>query len=105
MKRFHIALSTSDINKSIDDYNQRLGAEPVVVVPDEYALWRTDSLNFSIRKENVGSSDKLRHLGWEDSSAKSFSLETDANGIVWERFTSAQQLDEINEAWPEANHE
>lgn len=85
------------------DYTDRLGAEPVVIVPGEYALWRTERLNLSIRKVN-GSSDPLRHLGWEDSEAQSFTTETDCNGIVWENFATIHQAHEINEIWPDANY-
>jgi catechol 2,3-dioxygenase-like lactoylglutathione lyase family enzyme len=99
MRRFHIALSVTDIEKSIAEYTERLRAKPVAIVPREYALWRTEALNFSIRRSEVGS-EKLRHLGWEDDSAISFEMETDCNGIVWEQFSVAQQTEEIQTIWP-----
>jgi hypothetical protein len=100
MKRIHIALGVKDIVKSVEDYSQRLGCTPSVVIPNEYALWRTPTLNFSIRldPENAG---KLRHLGWEDESAPKFTKETDVNGVVWENFNSKQQEEEISDLWPE----
>ncbi len=98
--RLHIALSVESIARSVDDYSRRLGQKPSVVVPGEYALWRTEALNFSIRKVDKGAGE-LRHLGWEDAAAGEFSKETDVNAIVWERFTEAQQLAEIDDLWPD----
>ena len=96
-KKFHIALEVSNIAASVSEYSARLGCEPAVVVGGEYALWRTDPLNFSIRKG--AQPGKLRHLGFEDSGASEFSKETDVNGLVWERFTADQQRDEILKLW------
>lgn len=98
MKRFHVAIGVTDIEKSVRDYSRRLGSEPCVVVPDEYALWRTETLNFSIRK--TSETPALRHLGWEDPEAPDFSVETDENGIAWERFSAEQQDREIDSIWP-----
>jgi len=101
MKRFHIALGVADVQASIEDYSQRLGCRPSVVVSGEYALWRTSSLNLSIRRttEQAGA---LRHLGWEDPSAQEFTAEKDVNGILWEHFSSQQQDREILQHWPNA---
>jgi hypothetical protein len=97
MQKFHIALEVEDIVDSVHEYSKRLGHEPEVVVAGEYALWRTDTLNFSIRKGiNPGT---LRHLGFEDSNAPHFSKDTDVNGVVWEHFTAKQQQDEIENIW------
>ena len=102
MKRFHLAIGVSDIARSVEDYSGRFGQPPTVLIPDEYALWRTTHVNFSIRRveQRTGT---LRHLGWEDSSVSQFTQEADVNGIVWERFSSELQLDEIRAAWPEAH--
>ncbi|MBX7148775.1 hypothetical protein K1X76_06775 [bacterium] len=98
MKKFHIALSVKDIEISVQDYSKRLECEPTVVIENEYALWRTNTLNFSIRKaENPGT---LRHVGWEDDEAKAFDAEKDVNGILWERFTESLQAQEIENMWP-----
>lgn len=102
MNRFHIALSTVDIESSVIDYSSRLGMRPTVVVPGEYALWRTETLNFSIRKDTTLPPGSMRHLGWEDSQAETFSAENDCNGILWERFSASHQEDEILEIWPDA---
>jgi len=104
MKKLHIAISTSDIEETVKDYSNRLGARPTVVVKDEYALWRTDSLNLSIRQDPGCRPGELRHLGWEDPLASEFSSETDVNGVLWERFSAQQQADEINETWPGTNY-
>ena len=103
MRILHLALSVSNIEQSVADYSARMGALPVVVVPGEYALWRTEMLNLSIRKTSEPSGS-MRHLGWEDEEATELSTETDCNGIIWERFTVSHQAQEINEIWPNANY-
>ena len=105
MKKLHLAISTNKIEETIKDYSVRLEMEPCSIIPNEYALWRTDSLNVSIRQDSACKSGELRHLGWEDSSAQEFSKDVDVNGIVWERFNAQQQADEINELWPEAKYQ
>lgn len=104
MKRLHIAISTTDISATINDYSQRLDCLPSVVIANEYALWRTESLNLSIRQDPSGKSGQLRHLGFEDPTAGSFTKTTDVNGIVWENFNAQQQADEINAIWPDAEY-
>lgn len=102
MKRFHLALSVADVEQSIAEYTDKLSARPEVVVPGEYALWRTAFLNFSIRR----SGDRpgtLRHVGWEDSDAVGFEVEQDGNGLAWERFSAEAQAEEIRRLWPMAN--
>lgn len=96
MKRFHLALGVKDIKKSVKDYSKRLARKPTIVVPGAYALWRTPTLNFSIRKVSVAKGT-LRHLGWEESSAKKFTKSKDVNGIVWESFSGDLQREEIRE--------
>ena len=105
MKTIHLALSTHQIENSIRDYSKRLGIEPCVVVPNEYALWRTDAVNLSIRQDSSCKSGHLRHLGWEDSQAEQFSSEMDSNGLTWECFTAQQQAEEINTLWPQADYQ
>lgn len=105
MKKLHIALATNNISGCIEDYSRRLGAEPCVVVADEYALWRTNTLNLSIRQDANCHQGELRHLGWEDPSAAQFTQETDVNGIVWENFNAGQQADEINQTWPGTDYQ
>lgn len=98
-QRFHLALGVADIAASVRDYSARLGCEPEVVVEGEYALWRTNALNVSIRRsETTG----MRHVGWEDDSASAFTKEADGNGIVWEHFSPALQREEIARLWPQA---
>jgi hypothetical protein len=98
--KFHLAISVEQLDASIEEYSRRLGCEPCAIVPNEYALWRTATLNFSIRRTE----DKpgtLRHLGWEDESAEALTEETDINGIVWERFAPHHQQQEIETLWPD----
>ena len=105
MKKLHIAISTNKINETIVDYSKRLGTVPCSFIPNEYALWRTEFLNLSIRQDPECTPGELRHLGWEDALTPEFSQETDVNGIVWESFSAQQQADEINELWPQANYQ
>jgi hypothetical protein len=102
VKKLHIAIATNKLEETIKDYTIRLGVEPCSFVDNEYALWRTESLNFSVRQDATCKPGELRHLGWEDPSASGFSQDTDVNGVIWEHFNVQQQADEINELWPEA---
>lgn len=105
MKPLHLALGVRDIAETVSDYTRRLGQPPVLVVPGEYALWRTDQLNLSVRRvadEQVG---QLRHLGWEDPAADGFSSDVDCNGVHWERFNAQEQAREIREIWPAVDYE
>jgi hypothetical protein len=104
MRRIHIAISVQDIPGSVQEYSRRLGSPPVVVVTNEYALWRTAEVNFSIRRVEA-SAGALRHLGFEDPAAKKFAAETDCNGILWEAFDADLQAREINDTWPDAKYQ
>ncbi|MEL6578454.1 MAG: hypothetical protein AAFQ14_01780 [Cyanobacteria bacterium J06621_12] len=73
MKKLHLAISTKDIAETIKDYSDRFGEAPCLVVDQEYALWRTDALNVSIRKDESIPSGTIRHLGWEVAAASSMS--------------------------------
>jgi len=105
MKRFHTAISVNNIAESVVEYTNKLGQDPDLVIDNEYALWRTDTLNFSIRRDSTAINGSLRHLGWEDSSALEFTEDKDVNGITWECFTAEHQAEEINKLWPKANYE
>ncbi len=105
MKKFHIAISTNQIAETIEDYSTRLGMPPCCVVEGEYALWRTESLNVSVRQDDNYQPGTMRHLGWEDSDAQEFTQDTDVNEIVWERFSAQAQADEINSLWPDVGYD
>jgi catechol 2,3-dioxygenase-like lactoylglutathione lyase family enzyme len=98
MRRFHIALAVADLTASIEDYRQRLGVAPTAVVPGKYALFRTESLNFSIN-ELPARAGQLRHLGFEDDDARGFSSTHDVNGIEWELFSPTDQDAKIPEVY------
>ena len=103
MKRLHLALGVKNIEQSIKEYTQRLSAPPEIVVDNVYALFRTETLNLSIRKssnDDLG----LRHLGWESSEYTTFSEETDCNGYVWEHFNQKNQEDDIHKTWPASQY-
>ena len=90
MKRFHIALAVANLDESISDYSRRLGQAPSAVVPGQYAMWRTELLNFSIN-EKPEKAGQLRHVGFEDDAAQGYASSVDVNGIEWELFSSAEQ--------------
>ena len=100
MKRFHIALAVENLDSSIEDYSLRLGQNPTVVVSDKYAMWRTDTLNFSINQipDRAG---QLRHVGFEDESVQGFSSDYDTNGLEWELFSPQAQDQKIVEIYGE----
>ena len=100
MKRFHIALAVANLDNSIADYSLRLGEEPTVVVSDKYAMWRTETLNFSINQipDRAG---QLRHVGFEDESVQGFSRDYDTNGLEWELFSPQAQDQKIVEIYGE----
>lgn len=104
MKKIHLAISTQNLTASVKDYSLRLNAQPDLIIAGQYALWRTETLNFSVRQDERNSSGSLRHLGWEDSTTSTMSEETDVNGIVWERFTAAQQAEEISQIWSQVDY-
>jgi hypothetical protein len=105
VKKLHIAISTDNIEATVNDYSKRLSARPCLVIPGEYALWRTDTVNFSVRQDKSFSPGSLRHLGWEDAAVSHFSSETDVNGIVWEQFSPSQQAQEIREIWSDIDYD
>ena len=98
MKRFHIALAVDDLDTSIKDYSQRLQQEPTVIVAEKYAMWRTDTLNFSIN-QIPGQAGQLRHVGFEDEAKEGFSSDFDSNGLGWEHFSPDAQDQKIVEMY------
>ena len=90
MRRLHVALAVQDLDATIGDYIQRLGADPVAVVPGTYALWRTPEVNLSVNCD-PSASQRLRHLGFEDDDVVTKSESTDVNGLMWETFSAQWQ--------------
>jgi len=105
MKKLHLAIATNDIEATVKDYTIRLNTPPSLVIPGAYALWRTATLNISVRKDQSCDPGSLRHLGWEDPSATKMTMETDTNGIIWENFTAEQQAAEIRDIWAEVDYQ
>ncbi|MBF2057588.1 MAG: hypothetical protein IGQ45_10305 [Cyanobacterium sp. T60_A2020_053] len=99
MKRIHLALSTQNLHESILEYNQRLSVKPTIIIDNEYALWRTPTINFSLRVDYNCHPGSLRNLDWEDDEATEFTQDTDVNGIIWEHFSYENQLAEIKDIW------
>ncbi len=101
-KRVHVALTVPDLGTAIHDYAKRLGVMPQVVAPGEYALFLTPILNLSL-KAAPGKPTSLRHLGFEDPDCAAMSAASDPGGMMWERFSLAQQADEIRAEYPKTN--
>lgn len=103
MRIIHVALSVANLDAAIAETQDRLGFAPCVIVPNTYALFRSKMVNLSLsqKPEEAG---RLRHLGFEDPEAPGFSLDTDGEGFLWERFTAEQQAQEINRFWPGTNY-
>ena len=102
MKRFHIALAVANLDESISDYSRRLGQPPSAIVPGQYAMWRTDLLNFSINQMpggNANAAGQLRHVGFEDDAVTGYSSTIDVNSIEWESFSQKEQDERIVAAY------
>ena len=97
--KVHIAISVSDISQSVEEYTVFLKEPPVLVVTNQYALWRTKEINLSLRK-TYDSPGTIRHLGFEDDVFSSFDTFTDRDGVLWETFNKSNQKSEIQTIWP-----
>lgn len=98
-----MASAVGDLRGAVEAYNRFLGARPALVVPEQYALYRTPQLNLSLRKTD-DAPGTIRHLGFEDERASAFTEFKDNDGVVWERFTAEQQAQEIRAVWPEVEY-
>jgi catechol 2,3-dioxygenase-like lactoylglutathione lyase family enzyme len=98
VRRIHVALAVDDLNATIRDYTERLGAAPIVVVPGKYALWRTPEVNLSVNSDRT-QTERLRHIGFEDDQVTETTRSTDVNGLMWETFNPDQQDHEIAEVY------
>ncbi len=97
-KKFHISIAVADFTKSVTDYNKRIGQEAEMVVPNKYALWRTEQVNFTI-VYNPHLSGQVRHLGFEETQVNFILEDKDCNGITWQKFSHKNQLEEIKEKY------
>jgi catechol 2,3-dioxygenase-like lactoylglutathione lyase family enzyme len=62
MKRFHVHVAVSDLDKSIAFYSAMFGEEPNVVKPD-YAKWMLDDPRINFAISNRGQAPGINHLG------------------------------------------
>ena len=62
MKRMHVNLSVSDLEKSIGFYSALFGAEPSVQKAD-YAKWMLEDPRVNFAISSRGSQDGIDHLG------------------------------------------
>lgn len=101
--RVHVALAVSDLTASVAEYSALLQSEPLLVIPGQYALFRTDVLNLSLRSVE-GAAGVVRHLGFERDDAPRFAEYRDRDGVVWETFSKEQQAEEIRSTWPSSDY-
>ena len=71
MKRFHVHVAVTDLDKSIRFYSTVFGAKPTVVKPD-YAKWMIEDprINFAISAR--GAEAGVNHLGLQVDSDEEF---------------------------------
>ncbi len=88
MKRFHVHVGVSDLDRSIAFYSGLFGVEPTVTKPD-YAKWMLEDprINFAI-SQKCGAEKGIEHIGLqvenEDELGEVYSRLKDAKGPVLE---------------------
>lgn len=102
--KVHLAIAVADVTASVDEYTKMLGAGPDLVIPGQYALWRTEVLNLSVRSSEEGPGT-IRHVGFERDDARTFETYRDLNGVTWETFNPDHQADEIRSVWPDVAYQ
>lgn len=131
MKRFHVHVHVSDLQKSIAFYSKLFGADPTRIEQD-YAKWMLEdpAVNFAI--SNRGTSVGVDHLGFQtDDPAELASMKaraanadmalldegettccyarsekhwiTDPEGIAWEHFHTLDNIPVFRESAPDAS--
>ena len=120
MKRLHVHLRVTDLNRSISFYNELFKQEPTVLKPD-YAKWLLEEPRINFAISNRSAVAGIDHLGIQTDSldqwleqnatkgtgaadigeattccyAKSHKRwQTDPDGISWEHFTSIAESDQ-----------
>lgn len=101
--KVHLAVAVLDVAASVAEYSAMLGREPDLVIAPDYALWRTETLNLSIRKTGEAPG-VVRHVGFERDDATAFEAYTDQNGLLWETFSKHHQAEEIRSAWKDVDY-
>jgi len=64
MKRFHVHVAVSDLNKSIAFYSAMFGEDPAVV-KDDYAKWMLEDPRINFAISNRGQAPGVNHLGFQ----------------------------------------
>jgi catechol 2,3-dioxygenase-like lactoylglutathione lyase family enzyme len=64
MKRFHVHVAVSDLDKSIAFYSAMFGEQPDVVKPD-YAKWMLDDPRINFAISHRGQTPGVNHLGMQ----------------------------------------
>jgi len=67
MKRFHVHVAVSDLDKSIAFYSAMFGEQPAVVKPD-YAKWMLDDPRINFAISHRGQAPGVNHLGMQAES-------------------------------------
>ena len=102
--KVHLAIAVNDLEMSVAEYTRLLGSRPDLVIPGQYALWRTSILNMSLRctGQDAGT---VRHIGFERDDATTFEEYRDVNGLTWETFNKYHQADEIRSVWGDVDYQ
>jgi hypothetical protein len=101
--KVHLAIAVESLERSIAEYTKLLGVAPALVIPGQYALWRNDLLNLSIRCSGE-SKGTVRHVGFERDDATKFEEYRDCNGLLWETFNKHHQAEEIRSVWKDVSY-
>lgn len=83
MKRFHVNINVTDLQKSVDFYNTLFASEPTVLKND-YAKWMLDDpqINFAISQSDRASG--INHVGLQADTAAEL-------GEIQDRLRAADQ--------------
>lgn len=102
--KVHLAVAVTDLEISVAEYTRLIGAAPDLVIPGQFALWRTPILNMSLRCTGQAAGT-VRHVGFERDDATRFEEYRDVNGLTWETFNKHHQADEIRAVWGDVAYE
>lgn len=126
MKRFHIHISSDDLNKSIAFYSKLFGSEPTKQKYD-YAKWMLDDPKVNFAISSRGAKSGVDHLGFQVETTdelevlrgrlKNADMQTfdagettccyaksdktwveDPNGIAWETYRTLDDADTFSDA-------
>ena len=91
MKRFHVHVGVTDLDRSVAFYNELFGAEPSVTKPD-YAKWMLEDPRVNFAISDTGRAPGVDHLGIQAETGEALAalgtrLEAAGNALVPEEAT------------------